>query len=157
MGVTLFPEQAPVRDQLRGTHFLNSSDRPHRGIVVEMNRFFSSLLQLLSGCMRALGLVVPFDRTAEELAVPSEDYPLAGFWKVNPESQFGIAIAPAGDGYYSISFCGPRGCFRPGQWRPNTRIIDDNSFRVVNSDCIDIYQRDEYVRHRRFKSRTSYT
>src|SRR5437773_5469636 len=98
-----------------------------------MKRFLYLPLQLYIHALSIWHRFYPPDRTAEELAVRSEDYPLAGFWKIKKSDEWGLAIAPAGDGYYSISFCGPGGCFKPGTYRPNSKIIGDSSYRVINN------------------------
>ncbi|HEY1140040.1 MAG TPA: hypothetical protein VGE88_07530 [Lysobacter sp.] len=62
-------------------------------------------------------------------------HPLAGFWKDGHcDEDFGLFIAPAGGRLYSISFCGPGGCFAPGTYRPNTSIVDDAEFRVTGAN-----------------------
>ncbi|MGB9237166.1 MAG: hypothetical protein WCC04_22380 [Terriglobales bacterium] len=77
-------------------------------------------------------------RKAEKAAVPSSEYPFAGFWKTQCSDTSGLAIAPAGDGYYSISFCGPGGCFEPGTYRPNSRIANDPNYHIINNDEIEV-------------------
>lgn len=78
------------------------------------------------------------DRIAEKTAIPSETHPLAGFWKYGTNDNFGLAIAPAEGGLYSVSFCGPGGCFKPGTYRPNTPIAGDNNYQVVSNDTIRV-------------------
>jgi hypothetical protein len=102
-----------------------------------------------------LRLFVSPDYTAEELAVPSEDYPLAGFWKEEKSHNFGLAIAPAGDGYYSISFCGPGRCFKPGTYRPNSKIMEDCAYRVINNNTIEVGGQDGLSRYKRCPSRVT--
>ncbi|MEP6519556.1 leucine-rich repeat domain-containing protein [Microcoleus vaginatus] len=94
------------------------------------------------------------DHIAEKLAVSSQSHPLAGFWKYGDCSNpWGLAIAPAGKGLYSISFCGPGGCFVPGTYRPNSPIVGDRSYRVVNNNTIDVEGRDGFTRSIRCPSR----
>ena len=111
------------------------------------------LLQPLVFILRIWRRFYPPDRTAEEAAVPSEEYPLAGFWKEDEADAWGLAIAPAGDGYYSISFCGPGGCFKPGTYRPNSKIVGDGAYRVINDICIEVAGRDGFARYKRAVSR----
>ncbi|MEG4997849.1 CHAT domain-containing protein [Microcoleus sp. B4-D4] len=88
------------------------------------------------------------NRNAEKLAVPSQSHPLAGFWKSGDCSDdFGLAIAPAGEGLYSISFCGSGGCFVPGTYRPNSPLVGDRSYRIVNNNTIDVEGRDGFTRY----------
>jgi hypothetical protein len=74
---------------------------------------------------------------------------LAGIWIPNGDSRhmggtvqcvlgFGIAIAPADPNLYSISFCGPGGCFLPGEWTPNSSIAGDPKYKIVNDRTIKI-------------------
>jgi hypothetical protein len=82
---------------------------------------------------------------------PTPQMPYVGFWKVNRSEQFGVAIADAGNGFYSLSFCGPGGCFRPGEWRPNSTIMYDERYRVVDRDTIEfLHSIDEPTVYRRF-------
>ena len=61
--------------------------------------------------------------------VPSS-HPLSGYWKDGHcDDDFGLLIAPAGDRVYSISFCGPGGCFEPGTYRRNSPIVGDPDYR----------------------------
>lgn len=109
------------------------------------------LMCVLAGCSRGI------DRTrkAERLAVPSSEYPLAGFWKEKPSYEFGLAIAPAGNGFYSISFCGPGGCFKPGTYRPNSKIYGDTAYKVIDANTIDVLGAGGLSRYYRFPSRTA--
>jgi hypothetical protein len=61
-----------------------------------------------------------------------------GFWKGDCSDAFGIQIKPAENQLYSVSFCGPGGCFSPGEWRPNTTIVNDPKYRVIDDNTIEI-------------------
>ena len=92
-------------------------------------------------CVAAVVSCVPIDkeRKAEKAAVATAEFPLAGFWKPDDCSPaFGLAIDPAGDDFYSISFCGPGGCFEPGTYRPNSKIHDDPAYEVLDTDNINV-------------------
>jgi hypothetical protein len=79
------------------------------------------------------------DREAEKAAVPTAQHPYAGFWKSDDCSdRFGLAISPAGQGMYAVSFCGPGGCFKPGTYRPNTKLVGDPNYRVLDKDTIEV-------------------
>ena len=93
------------------------------------------------------------DRAAEKAAVPTAEFPLAGFWKVESANNFGLAISPASSGRYSISFCGPGGCFKPGTYRPDTLIIGDESYTVINNDTIKVSGKDGWTTYHRAPSR----
>ncbi len=63
---------------------------------------------------------------------------LTGFWKDHCEDDFGLKIEPAGDELYSISFCGPGGCFDPDTYRPNSPIFGDDAYRVIDADTLEV-------------------
>ena len=93
------------------------------------------LLFLLSGCLDN----DVSKRAAEQLAVKSETHPYSCFWKKSDcKDRFGIAIAPAGEELYSLSFCGPGGCFEPGTYRPNSKIEGDSAYKIVDENTIEI-------------------
>lgn len=73
----------------------------------------------------------------------TESHPYAGFWKDGHcDDEFGLSIAPAGQGLYSVSFCGPGGCFEPGTYRPNTPIVGDPDYQVIGSNTLGISTQD---------------
>jgi hypothetical protein len=74
---------------------------------------------------------------------------LAGFWKDHCEDDFGLKIAQAGANLYSISFCGPGGCFEPGTYRPNSPIFGDQAYRVIDADTIEVLGGDGFSTYRR--------
>ena len=119
-----------------------------------MRAFLAVILFLaLAGCCSP---DIPGDRRAEQLAMPSAEYPLAGFWKEQGSNNWGMAIAPFRNGRYSISFCGEGGCFAPGTYRPNSKIYGDKWYRVIETNTIEIRDRDgRFDRYYRFESRTS--
>ena len=95
----------------------------------------------------------PPDRRAELAAIPSATHALAGFWKsTDCTDRFGLAIAPAGR-LYSVSFCGPGGCFTPGTYRPNTPIVGDPQYRVSDENTIEVKGSDGFSKYVRCNSR----
>ncbi|MFO1494435.1 MAG: hypothetical protein U1F26_07235 [Lysobacterales bacterium] len=93
------------------------------------------------------------ERVAERTAIATSTHPLAGFWKQSTcADRFGLAIAPAGD-QYSVSFCGPGGCFEPGTYRPNTKIVDDPAYRVIDNDTIEVGGKDGFTKYVRCAAR----
>lgn len=74
--------------------------------------------------------------------ISSADENFTGFWKRNCEDAFGVQIMPTKDGQYSVSFCGPGGCFEPGTYRPNTKLKDDPAYQVVDTTHIKVQGRD---------------
>jgi hypothetical protein len=86
---------------------------------------------------------------------PGPAHPLVGFWKDHCDDAFGLAIDQAGDGLYSISFCGPGGCFEVGSYRPNSSIVNDPNYRIVNDDVIEVLGRDGFTTYQRCTSKAS--
>jgi hypothetical protein len=66
-----------------------------------------------------------------------------GFWKIDCKDGFGVQIKPAENQMYSVSFCGPGGCFEPGEWTPNTRIEGDLNYNVISPEKIGIRRKDD--------------
>lgn len=89
------------------------------------------------------------ERIAEKAAIPSESHPLAGFWKSSPTDNFGLAIAPAEGRLYSVSFCGPGGCFKPGTYRPNTSLVGDKDYQVVSNETLLVHGQDGWSTYKR--------
>jgi hypothetical protein len=117
-----------------------------------MRAVLSLLATVLAGALVACR---PPDRRAEDTAVPTAEHPLAGFWKSGGcADQFGLAIAPAG-GLYSVSFCGPGGCFAPGTYRPNTSIVNDSNYRVLDNNTIEVAGRGGFTKYVRCPSRVN--
>ena len=48
------------------------------------------------------------------VAACSRPADFTGFWKVNCSDAFGVQIKEQPGNWFSVSFCGPGGCFRPG-------------------------------------------
>jgi len=74
------------------------------------------------------------------LASAQETY--TGFWKSNCRDAFGLQIMPVNVKEYSVSFCGPGGCFEPGTYRPNTTLLNDPNYKIINSKEIHVLGRD---------------
>ena len=88
-------------------------------------------------------------------ARPSKDHPLGGFWKRKSHHEFGLAIGPAGEGTYYISFCGPGGCFEKGIYRQNSSIVDDPDFIVIDLNNIEVKAKKKFKRYTRAGGRNS--
>lgn len=93
------------------------------------------------------------ERIAEKTAIPSTSHPMAGFWKSSPDDNFGLAIAPAEAKLYSVSFCGPGGCFKPGTYRRNTPLMGDEDYKVVSNDTLLVRGQDGWSTYKRASSR----
>jgi hypothetical protein len=74
------------------------------------------------------------------LGMPCEsrgaDY--TGIWKHECSDYYGIQIKPTEKELYSVSFCGLRGCFAPGEWVPNTRIEGDSEYKIISPSELGI-------------------
>lgn len=77
-----------------------------------------------------------------------------GFWKEKCTQPFGLQIMPAADGKYSVSFCGPGGCFEPGTYRPNTRLVDDPYYEVIDATHIKVRGRDGWSDYQKCTTET---
>ena len=112
---------------------------PALGLRSKMFRIAIICLSLLYvvGCQAERATpVVPVLATP---ASGSSTHPLAGFWKDGHcDDDFGLAIAPAQGDTYSVSFCGPGGCFEPGTYRPNSTIVGDPTYRVLSNNAIEV-------------------
>jgi hypothetical protein len=80
-------------------------------------------------------------------------YPLIGFWKNQCSENFGLSINKVVDGLYSVSFCGPGGCFKPGTYRPNTKLIGDPAYKIIDNDTIQVKGSDGFVTYKRCKQK----
>ena len=65
-----------------------------------------------------------------------------GFWENDCSEPFGLQIISASKKDYSISFCGPGGCFEPGTYRPNTTIHNDKLYKVIDGNHIKVWGHD---------------
>lgn len=65
-----------------------------------------------------------------------------GFWKGDCSDGFGIQIKLAENQLYSVSFCGPGGCFKPGEWTPNTLIEGDPKYNVISPSELGVKRTD---------------
>ena len=72
----------------------------------------------------------------ESLLRPNPEFPLVGFWRNQCTDDFGSAIEAAGDGKYTIAFCGPGGCDRVESLQ-HIAIVDNPSYRIVDQDTIE--------------------
>ena len=82
-------------------------------------------------------------QTSLPSSVATASHPLAGFWKDGHcDDEFGLSIAPAGPNLYSVSFCGPGGCFEPGTYRPNSPIVGDPTYQVIDNNTLGVSTKD---------------
>ncbi len=70
------------------------------------------------------------------LLAKNPEYPFVGFWKNNCENDFGLAIEAAGEGRYTVIFCGPGACDRRGS-RPPISLQDHPHYRIIDANAIE--------------------
>lgn len=103
----------------------------------------------LSGAASIPTLLRGFKRNSHTVAatiVRDGGHPFAGFWKSSCTQDFGFAVEPASAGTYSVVFCGPGGCFPPGTYRPDTTLVGDPAYRIVDANTIEIQSRGGFER-----------
>jgi hypothetical protein len=76
------------------------------------------------------------NRTKQAKSTQPTDF--TGFWKGRCSDAFGVQIKKQTGNLFSVSFCGPGGCFEPGAWEPNTPIAGDPKYRLTNSTTLDL-------------------
>lgn len=79
--------------------------------------------------------------------IADSQYPYIGFWKNQCDDDFGLSVNKAGNGFYSVSFCGPGGCFKPNTYRLNTKIIGDAAYKVVDKNTIQVQGLDGFSKY----------
>ena len=77
---------------------------------------------------------------------PDENYPFIGFWKKNCSDNYGLAIEKAGDGLYSVSFCGPGGCMKS---ETNTSLTNNPAYRIIDENTIEVKEKKGFSRYHR--------
>ena len=76
---------------------------------------------------------------------PDKSLPFIGFWKKDCNDNIGLAIDKTDDGKYSVSYCTSTDCEKPGTGLPNTSLIDDPRYRIINVNAIEFLIADNYV------------
>jgi hypothetical protein len=89
----------------------------------------------------------------ERDAQPSETHPYGGFWKINPQDQWGLAVGPYDNTSYYVSFCGPGGCFPKGKYRPVTPLVGDPQYRVLDVNHLDVNGKKGFTTYQRSNGR----
>ena len=73
---------------------------------------------------------------------PARPPDFTGFWKARCSDAFGVQVKRQPGNLFSVSFCGPGGCFGPGAWMPNTPIAGDPQYHIYNPTTIAIQHGD---------------
>jgi hypothetical protein len=103
------------------------------GDHMNLNGRFTRCLALASFvCLFALSCS---NRADSPKSAPAD---FTGFWKTRCSDAYGIQIKKQTETLFSVSFCGPGGCFEPGTWMPNTPIIGDPQYRVINPTTLEL-------------------
>ena len=77
-------------------------------------------------------------------------HPWAGFWKLSCKDEFGLAFIAAKPGLYSVLFCGPFACTKPGTFLPDTALLQDADYRLDNLNQIGVLDKNKrYNAHTR--------
>ena len=77
-------------------------------------------------------------------------HPWAGFWKLSCKDEFGLAFIAAKPGLYSVLFCGPFACTKPGTFLPDTALLQDADYRLDDPNQIGILDKNKkYNAHTR--------
>jgi uncharacterized RDD family membrane protein YckC len=69
---------------------------------------------------------------------PDKSFPFIGFWKKDCKDHVGLAIDKADDGKYTVSYCTSFDCHKPGTDMPNTSLIGDPRYRIINENTIEV-------------------
>lgn len=97
-----------------------------------MSRWFTKLFVLSYLFLFTLGCNVRGDSANN---TPPD---FTGFWKWHCSEDWGVQIKKQTGNLFSVSFCGPGGCFEPGTWMPNTPIVGDPNYRSINPTTLAI-------------------
>jgi hypothetical protein len=88
-------------------------------------------------------------------SVKSKPADFTGFWKARCSDAFGVQIKKQVGNLFSVSFCGPGGCFEPGAWTPNTPIVGDPQYRSINPTTLEIQHGDGWQRYTKCTTNTN--
>ena len=69
---------------------------------------------------------------------PDKSFPFIGFWKRDCKDTSGLAIDKTEDRKYSVSYCTSTDCYKPGTEMPNTTLVDDPRYRIIDNNTIEI-------------------
>jgi hypothetical protein len=101
-----------------------------------MNRKFARWS--VASCLFLFALACNKHRDSVNGVVPD----FTGFWKWHCSEDWGVQIKKQTGNLFSVSFCGPGGCFEPGTWMPNTPIIGDPLYHYINPTTLAIQHGD---------------
>jgi hypothetical protein len=90
-------------------------------------------VRLVVGTLTAFVLLVAWNA-----AGATDDTDFTGFWKINCTDALGVQIKRADNGLWSLHFCGPGGCQVPVSSVPDTPILGDPSYTVVDQRTLVI-------------------
>ena len=104
-----------------------------------------------------LSCLLPFTLACTDHTEPAKSAPpdFTGFWKAHCSDAFGVQIKKQRGDLFSVSFCGPGGCFEPGTWMPNTRILGDPKYQFINPTTLEIQHGDGWQTFTKCTTNTS--
>ena len=90
-------------------------------------------------------------RNIEQFIVYDPAFPLIGFWKSDCNDSGGLAIEKTEDGLYSVTHCGTGGCFKSGTYRPNTTLVNDPLYKIIDNNTIEVKGKKGFTTYYRCK------
>ncbi len=103
--------------------------------------------------MRTIGDVRAATEHTVNRGAPDASKNFTGIWKQDCAQEAGLQIKPIGnDGMYSVSYCGPSGCWEPGTFRPNTFITGDAHYKVTSEMEMQIEEPKGFVTYQKCSS-----
>jgi hypothetical protein len=75
-------------------------------------------------------------KNIESLLKATPEYPFVGFWKNECSEDFGLAFEAAGDGKYTVNFCGPGACGNVERLTP-VSLENNQNYRIIDQNTIE--------------------
>lgn len=96
------------------------------------------------------------NKPCEESEMPTEKYPLAGFWKHSASDHFGYEVTSNENGDYFVMFKGPGGSDnQEDNERYKTTIKNDKRFKIHDLNNMEIKNIFKFRKVQRYKNRCS--
>lgn len=88
------------------------------------------------------GIYVTFSDGNNTENSPNRTLPFEGYWQTNCSDNSGILFTYVGGTEFSVQFCSGIGCSDPGKYKPNTSIINDPDYKII--DDTHMYIKDHF-------------
>jgi hypothetical protein len=62
----------------------------------------------------------------------NKSFPFEGYWQTKCGDNSGIVIMHVTGAEFSVQFCSGAGCSDPGKYKPNTSIINDTDYKIID-------------------------